>query len=84
MDGGCLGRRGGCFVVAVGVRRMGGSIDRREGRDRECGVSLGRSPGGIGVRGGRCLRWGQEGLWKGWRSESSERDGRAGRESLLW
>ena len=56
---------GECFVVALGVRRMGGSIDSREGRGRKCGVSLGRSPGGIGVRGGRCLRWGHEGLWKG-------------------
>ena len=56
VDGGCSGRKGGSFDVSLGVRRMGGSIDRREGRGRECGVSLGRSPGGIGVRGGRCLR----------------------------
>ena len=56
VDGWGSGRVGGSFDISLGMRRMGGSIERREGRGRECGVSLGRSPGGIGVRGGRCLR----------------------------
>ena len=84
MDAGGSGRMGGAFDISLCMRRMGGSIERREGRGRKCGVSIGRSPGGIEVRGGRCLRWEQKGSWKGCRSESSERDGRAGRESVLW
>ena len=83
MDGWGSYRVVGGLDVSLCLRRVGGSIERREGRGRECGVSIGRSPGGIGVRGGRCLRWGQEGSWKGCRSESSERDGRAGRESAV-
>ena len=40
----------------MGVGGIGGRIERRELRGRECGVSMGRSPGGGVVRGGRCLR----------------------------
>ena len=33
----------------MGVGGIGGRMERREWRGRECGVSMGRSPGGEGV-----------------------------------
>ena len=84
VDGWSSGSVEGVLDVSLCLGGVGGSIERREWRGRECGVSIGRSPGGIGIRGGRCLRWWQEGSWKGCRLESSERDWRAGRESVLW
>ena len=75
-------------MVVVGgvlVQCWGGvRIESREWRGRVWGVSMGWRPGGMGVRDGRCCRCGQVGLMKGGRSESSEREGRAGRESVLW
>ena len=50
------GRMGGAVDISLGMGGIGWRIERRELRVRECGVSMGRSPGGVGVRGGRCLR----------------------------
>ena len=56
------GEVGGGAGVTLGVGGIGGRMERREWRGRECGVLMDRSPRGGVVRGGRCLRWGQEGL----------------------